>query len=84
LEIKEIKGDLHVHSDFKTSSPLDYGHSSLGELLRIAEEQGYEYLGLSDHAPRVTSQSITKIKLELRRRKTFIETIFTHHLNSEY
>lgn len=40
---KDIKGDLHCHSDW------DGGENSIGELAKAAMEIGYEYLGISDH-----------------------------------
>lgn len=73
VELKEIKGDLHVHSDFKTSSPLDSGKDPLEEVLKRAQELKYEYVGFADHAPRITSQSSGSIRGELNKRKAYIE-----------
>jgi len=39
----DIKGDLHVHSDW------DGGVNSIEELAKAAQKLGYEYLGISDH-----------------------------------
>jgi len=39
----DIRGDLHVHSDW------DGGADSVEELAREAEKMGYEYLGIADH-----------------------------------
>lgn len=41
--LKDIKGDLHCHSDW------DGGKNTIEELARAARERGYEYLGISDH-----------------------------------
>lgn len=43
IELKDVKGDLHCHSDW------DGGENSLEELAKAAMELGYEYLGISDH-----------------------------------
>jgi len=43
VAIKDIKGDLHIHSDW------DGGHNSIQELAEIAQKMGYEYIGISDH-----------------------------------
>jgi len=43
VEIKDIKGDLHVHSDWSD------GYMSISEIARLAEKLGYEYIGISDH-----------------------------------
>ncbi len=43
IEIGDIKGDLHVHSNW------DGGEHSIEELAQKAQDLGYEYLGISDH-----------------------------------
>src|SRR3989338_3168057 len=43
IDYRDIKGDLHVHSDW------DGGENSIEELARWAQKMGYEYLGISDH-----------------------------------
>jgi len=44
IEQKDIKGDLHCHSNW------DGGKDSIEEMAKSAMESGYEYLGISDHA----------------------------------
>jgi len=39
----DIRGDLHCHSNW------DGGANSIEEMVRVALEMGYEYLGISDH-----------------------------------
>lgn len=43
IELKDIKGDLHYHSDW------DGGSDSIMEMVRAGKELGYEYIGVSDH-----------------------------------
>jgi len=43
IRYKDIKGDLHCHSNW------DGGANSIAELVKLAQEMGYEYLGISDH-----------------------------------
>ena len=43
VELKDIKGDLHCHSNW------DGGKNSIEEMCQKAMELGYEYLGISDH-----------------------------------
>ncbi|MDO8663216.1 MAG: DNA polymerase/3'-5' exonuclease PolX, partial [Candidatus Wildermuthbacteria bacterium] len=43
IDLKDIKGDLHCHSDW------DGGKNSIEELAVVAQKMGYEYLGISDH-----------------------------------
>jgi len=40
---KDIRGDLHCHSDW------DGGENSIEEMVKAAEKIGYEYIGISDH-----------------------------------
>jgi DNA polymerase (family 10) len=40
----DIKGDLHVHSEWSD------GRSSIEEMARAAREWGYEYIALTDHS----------------------------------
>lgn len=43
VELKDIKGDLHCHSDW------DGGENSIQEMADYAIKMGYEYIGISDH-----------------------------------
>jgi len=43
IEYDDIKGDLHVHSNW------DGGADSIEELAKAAMAMGYEYIGISDH-----------------------------------
>lgn len=47
VELKDIKGDLHVHT--KESD----GESSLKEMVEVARARGYQYLAISDHAEKL-------------------------------
>lgn len=43
IEESEIKGDLHVHSNWSD------GSSSIEEVARAAQERGYQYVAICDH-----------------------------------
>ncbi len=43
IKLKDIKGDLHCHSDW------DGGEHSISEMSQKAMDRGYKYLGISDH-----------------------------------
>ncbi|MGV8174625.1 MAG: DNA polymerase/3'-5' exonuclease PolX [Methanothrix sp.] len=47
LELKDIRGDLHIHSDWSD------GRASIMEMARAASALGYEYIALCDHSPSV-------------------------------
>ena len=44
ITVDDIKGDLHVHTTWSE------GSHSIEEMAKTAEEMGYEYLGICDHA----------------------------------
>lgn len=44
LDISQIKGDLHVHSDWSD------GSNSIEELARRAKQKGYSYVAITDHS----------------------------------
>lgn len=45
VQVDDIKGDLHYHSDWSGD-----GRSSLEDMIKAAQERGYEYVGFTDHA----------------------------------
>jgi DNA polymerase (family 10) len=44
IEEADIKGDLHVHTDWSD------GRDSLRDVVKAAVERGYEYIGVTDHS----------------------------------
>ncbi len=47
LEQKDVRGDLHVHSDWSD------GRASILEMAHAAMALGYEYIALCDHSPSI-------------------------------
>ncbi len=45
IELKEIKGDLHVHTDWSD------GNNSIEEMAQAAKNRGYQYIAICDHSP---------------------------------
>ncbi len=43
IDHNDIKGDLHVHSNW------DGGENSIEEIARAGQKMGYQYIGISDH-----------------------------------
>lgn len=48
IELKDIKGDLHVHTK------MTDGHNSLEEMVEAAQKIGYEYIANTEHSQHVT------------------------------
>jgi DNA polymerase (family 10) len=45
LELEDIKGDLHVHTNWSD------GYGSIEEMALTAKKLGYEYIAVTDHSP---------------------------------
>lgn len=56
VELADIKGDFHLHSAFDIKTSHDQGSATFVQMIELAEELGYEYMGFSEHNP---SQSTT-------------------------
>ena len=48
IELKDIKGDLHMHTTFSD------GKNSIEEMVQAAIKKGYEYIAITDHSKRET------------------------------
>lgn len=75
VELKDIKGDMHIHSDYPIDSSHDYGNASMEKMLEKAIALGYEYFGFSEHNPSVMNHSKDEIYSILARRKDKIDQI---------
>jgi DNA polymerase (family 10) len=69
IELTEIKGDLHVHTNFDIEPSHDLGTSSVKQLAAAAYKLGYEYIGLTDHNPSVAKHT-EKQTIELLKRRS--------------
>jgi len=75
VETKDIKGDLHVHSDFLIEPSHDLGSNSMNSLLKEAFHLGYEYLGFSEHNPNFSLHTSEEIIDLLKRKKDKIDKL---------
>ncbi|MGI5826769.1 MAG: DNA polymerase/3'-5' exonuclease PolX [Patescibacteria group bacterium] len=75
VETKDIKGDLHTHSDFPIEPSHDLGASSVEEMLQMAKNLGYEYLGFSEHNPSSSQHTEKEIIDILKRKQNYLEEI---------
>lgn len=52
ITLKDIKGDLHLHSNYPIKSPSHGpGADSMEDIVKKAVDLGYEFIGISDHPP---------------------------------
>jgi len=65
VELKNIQGELHVHSKYSD------GRNTIAEMVEAARRRGYRYLAISDHSPKliiaggVSPENLKKKKKEI-------------------
>jgi len=69
ITIEDIRGDLHVHTDWSGD-----GRSSLDEMLDAAVERGLEYIAITDHAENLYMNGLSRERMieqhaEIERRR---------------
>ncbi len=77
VELKDIRGDLHVHSSYNLEPSHDLGENTPLEIMEKALSLGYEYIGFADHNPRITGRSINEVNSIMRARKQHIDKTFS-------
>jgi len=64
VELKDIKGDLHCHSNW------DGGANTIEEMAKMAQKLGYSYIGMSDHTKFLRIEhGLDEKKLALQRKE---------------
>ena len=78
VEMSDVKGDLHIHSNINIETSHDLGTSSLEEIVGRAEKMRYEYIAITDHNPSVSKHSekqiVSLIKMRNERIDEFIRS----------
>lgn len=75
VTLGDIKGDLHLHSNFPLEPSHGPGANSIEEIVQVAKALGYDYVGISDHPPAFTSHSKEKIIELIKTRTKVIQQI---------
>ncbi len=79
VDLKDIKGDLHLHSNFPLEPSHGPGTDSIEEIVTRAKGLGYEYVGISDHPPAFTTHSMEEIIKLIKKRTKSIQKLNTEH-----
>ncbi len=79
LELTDIKGDFHIHSNFNIETSHDTGSSGLIELVQSAKRLGYEYIAISDHNPSSSNHNHKQIIDLIKRRNEYIDKFISSH-----
>lgn len=64
VELKDVKGDLHYHTDLSGD-----GRSSLEEMVAVAAARGYRYLAITDHGEDLTINGASRRQMRAQRKK---------------
>ncbi len=73
IENKFIKGDLHTHSNYDLKPSHDFGANTYREICKKARELRYEYVGFSDHNPKISDLSEEQVCAIMKKRKEHIQ-----------
>jgi DNA polymerase (family 10) len=75
IKLADVRGDLHLHSNYPIEPSHDLGKNSFEEILKEANRLGYEYVGFSEHNPSQAKHSPEKIYEILKKRDEKIEQL---------
>ena len=75
VKLTDIKGDVHLHSSYPIEPSHDLGANSFAEILKKGQSLGYEYIGLSDHSPGVSTHTSKQIIELVKNRRENIEKL---------
>jgi DNA polymerase (family 10) len=75
VTLNNIKGELHVHSNYPIEPSHDMGASPMEDYLKRARVLRYEYLGFAEHNPSVMNHSKQQIYSILEKRKDYIDKL---------
>lgn len=69
VDIGDIKGDIHLHSNYPIEPSHDFGEDNFETIIKRAKELDYEYIGLSDHSPGFSTHTKQQI-IDLIKKRT--------------
>lgn len=75
VELKDVKADLQMHSNFDIETSHDVGESSVEEMIGKANELGYEYIALTEHNPSQSKHNEKQIVDILKRKKEKVDKL---------
>lgn len=75
VELKDIKSDLQIHSDFNIETSHDLGESSMREIVEKGSLLNYDYLAFTEHNPSQKGHTENQIVALLQRKKNVVDKI---------
>lgn len=75
VELSDIKGDLHLHSNFSIETSHDEGFNSMEEVLNKAGDLKYEYIAFTEHNPSFSQHTPEEIIRILKAKYETVEKL---------
>jgi len=75
VELKDVKSDFHIHSNFNIETSHDLGVDSMEEIVKKGESLGYEYLAFSEHNPSRSRHTDNAIVDLLKRKREKVDEL---------
>ena len=75
VKLTDIKGDLHLHSNFDIETSHDLGANSMERMVKEAKDLGYQYLAFSEHNPSISQHNSKDIISLIKRKRDKIDKI---------
>lgn len=77
IEVKDIRGDLHMHSNYPLEPSHDLGRDTMEDMIKKATKLGYKYIGFSEHNPSILKHTDNQIIDILKKRSEKIEQLYS-------
>jgi DNA polymerase (family 10) len=81
VQLKDIKGDFHLHSSYPIEPSHDMGSNNMDEMIQKALELKYKYIGFSEHNPSVSKHTPKQRQKILIERNKYIERLRVKYKN---
>jgi len=74
VELKDVKGDLQIHSNFDLETSHDSGQNSIEEIAKEGQKLGYQFIGITNHNPS-SKHSTEEIVRKIESQKKHIDKL---------
>jgi len=75
VNLSDVKADLQIHSSFDIETSHDLGESSMKDIVKKANELGYEYLAFTEHNPSQKGHTEKGIVEILKRKREKVDEL---------
>lgn len=75
VELKDIRGDFHLHSSFPIEPSHDMGQDTIETMTKYALDHGYHSIGFSEHNPSQKNHTPKQMKQLVEKRNEEIDRV---------